>query len=222
MTQQDDLAALSADERKAKLTGLVSAHWPRSPWSNMPPQVIDTAKADVGVGLALYYPVPRDDVQVLMLKAKGQEKYQIPGGFMNLAADGDATPQAAGAREAGEELVYADGTPVLSPAKIARRLQGKMPLDFNKISVRGAPRIVTSFDCRLHKREYEKVTKYSEALMGSAALSSQLAAATHGEIDGVAFIPLSTLRENHRLLRHPDQATLFEKLAKKLRQPALV
>lgn len=218
MAQNDSRSA--AAQRKARLNATVTRHWPRSSWSNIDPQVIDTAKADVGVGLALYYRPKGEAPLVVLMKAAGQDKYQIPGGFMDLSPTGDTTPQLAVARETVEELVYPDGSPVLPFATLAKRLASRAPLDFNKISVGGQPRIVSGFACPLTAREFAKISAYNQQLQHNPDLRQQMCTHTKGEIDGIGVFPLAHIQANPALLRHIDQASLFAKLGRHLNQPA--
>ena len=217
MSQHD--SRTSTAQRKARLNAVVGQHWPRSPWSNIDPQVIDTAKADVGVGLALYYRPNGEAPLVVLMKAAGQDKYQIPGGFMDLSPTGDATPQLAVARETVEELVYPDGSPVLPFTTLAKRLASRAPLDFNKISVGGQPRIVSGFACPLTAREFARISAYNHQLQHDPNLGQQMRERTKGEIDGIGIFPLAHIQANPALLRHGDQASLFAKLGRRLRQP---
>ena len=210
------LAQVPVADRNRVLGALVAAHWQPAPWSNMAPQIIDTAKADVGVGLVPYYVEPGSEAQVVLMKAAGLDKYQITGGFMNLAAGGDVSAIAVAVRETGEELVGANGRPLLKPATIIKRLEGQLPLDFNIIAVRGQPRVVASYGLPLVPQELRQIARYALDLQQMPGLSAALRKATHDEIDGVAVFNLSTVLATPSLLRHPDQATLFRRLQSKL------
>lgn len=208
------LASVPAEKRNDFLSALVAEAWQPSPWSNMAPAVIDTARADVGVGVALYYATARQDVQVILMKAAGQEKYQIPGGFVNLTAAGDVTLALATVRETNEELVWRRGEPVLDFTRMAARLKDAVPLDAKKIVVRGVPRIVMSYPLPVRRGEFETVRDYAAALQADESLRSNLAAATNNEVDGIGIFPLPYLLQHPELLRHPDQASLFVRLAR--------
>jgi hypothetical protein len=209
------LAALDTKEINSVLSALVATHWQRQPWSNIDPQVIDTAKADVGVGLALFYP-KGGAADVVLMKAAGQGSYQIAGGFMNLAAAGDASPQAAAAREAVEELIYPDGTPLLKAQSITGFLQTELPLDFNLISVRGQRRVVASYAFQLTSLEFSHIRDYASDLRNKPDMACALRDATKGEIDGIGIFPLTEVYAGRVPLRHPDQASLFKRLLLKL------
>ncbi len=209
------LQQVDARERNQVLAQLVRDHWQSQPWSNTDPQIIDTAKADVGVGLALFYQKGKE-TDVVLMKAAGLGAYQIVGGFMNLAASGDASPQAAAAREVTEELIYPDGTPVLSAQTVEGFLQTELPLDFNVISVRGQRRFVTSYAFQLTSLEYGQLRDYASDLRNKPELACALARATNNEIDGIGIFPLTEVYAGRVPLRHPDQASLFKRLLLKL------
>lgn len=212
------LAALPADQVNGVLAQLVQQHWRRVPWSNMEPQIIDTAKADVGIGLAIYHQPTKGPVQVVLMKAAGQDKYQIVGGFMNLAKGGDASPQLAGERETGEELVNLSGKPLLPPMMIRHRLAGKLPLDFNAISVRGQPRVVASYCLRLVEPEMKIITEQIKRLEQEPGAAAAMAKATNNELDGIKIFTLDeVLARSDYILRHADQASLFKRLHDKLK-----
>lgn len=227
-----DRSGIKGGLLKAALRGVMAKFWPSLPgYSTLEHvKVEEVQKATVGVGVALTFR-EHGAYKVVMLKAgdnypaaQQEEKYMIPGGFLNLTQTPGSSlvapleraedARAGAARETEEELRLPDGSPVLRVDP--KRLK---PMDVKTLMMPGGPGIAIGMMLELNPQEVAAVKAHVKALETDPAYAQAALAHTvnpqsgKAEVAGVSMVPLRELAKGKTPLLHEDQQSLFEALA---------
>lgn len=222
-----DKSGLKGKAAKDALREFVATNWPDlPPWSTLPaPEIKEVATATVGSGVALVFEDFGSRKVVLAAAGshygKGEGKFMIPGGFINLTdtpgssqvAAAKKTPEdgrIGAAREIEEELKLPDGSPLLKvdPARLK-------PMDTKTLALRGETRLVIGFVLELTPHEINVVKAHVLRLQSDAkykdATSEQSNNHESGqpEVSGVSIFPLAEVAAGKVDLMHKDQQSLF-------------
>lgn len=194
-------------ERNSLLSSLVADFWKAAPWSNITPRIQDTEEAQGGVGVALYYyPSYSTIPHVVMVVPNRKDKavkLQIAGGHINFA-DKENLIEAA-LREISEEILDENG-PILNDIDPSHLV----PLDNMLIYLpNGKPRYVNGMALCLTDEQARRIEQFESRQNEETTLEL-----TKNEIRRIWTIPLRKLVLEPGLLNHPDQHSLFIKLAR--------
>lgn len=214
------LEAAGATSDEQALQVLVAEFHKAVPWATQVPQIIDTARADMGVGIAIYYKHPEEGLLFLMLEPNGpnEGKLQIGGGFMGLSTEvverdpetgkvtkvGDDEPEQqrdALVREVTREELVGKNGPLFVFDK-----DRPFKIDQKNISVRGVPRSVNGYALKLTGGEFLALRNVLETPEG--VIHSH-----NDEIKAARFVPAAEIFADPEILAHQDQLTLLERVA---------
>ena len=227
----DAFTQSTPDEIREALSKLTAQHYPSVPWANKVPDIQDTAQADVGVGVAMYYQHPDGDLRLVMMEPNGpnEGKIQIPGGFKSFAmTETERDPETgtisdlgvdikpeqqldAVIREVGEELRGENG-PFFEELDKDRFVK----IDQKTVWPRGVAREVNGYGYELNAQEYG----YLESLEHQQNLGHRVIfSEPDEELKAFHIVKAKDIFADPSVLAHPDQLSLFENLDTYLSAP---
>lgn len=226
---QDAFSQSTPDEIRDALRGLVAGHYPTVPWANKVPSIQDTAQADVGVGVVMYYQHPDGDLRLVMMEPNGpnEGKIQIPGGFKSFATtETERDPETALVNDLGVEIEPEQQLDAVI-REIGEELRGEegpffeeldkdrfIKLDQKTIWPGGAAREVNGYGYELNAQEYG----YLESLEHQQKLGQRVIfSEPDEELKAFHIVKARDVFDDPSVLAHPDQLSLFERLQGYLR-----
>jgi hypothetical protein len=217
---------------KGALRHIVSACWPQlPPWSTLAAPVIkevETAAVAAGVAIIFY----ENGVQTLLAVAGDhygpgdgqgdrQDRFMIPGGFINLTSTPGSSlvppsaepeePRVGAAREVEEELRLPGGSPLLKVDPARLKLMDARTI----VSPAGERRVVLGMMLELTPAEVIEVKTHVAKIetdpdyKAAVARQSINTATGKPEVAEARIIPLQDLVAHRLKLLHQEQASLF-------------
>lgn len=166
--------------------------------------------------------ISRDENLILLIERGNNEGFGVPGGYVDIG-DGTEQPREGAVRELGEEILFPDGTPVLSTVTPDRLVIVDSGIDYTaaKPAIHHMGTVWHGHQCALTVAEIQILKAHIAQMAADPDYAQAVRKRSHGELENIILITpdglYNGLQSGTMSFRYPHEQTVAVAVAAQMR-----